>query len=327
VSVGEEAEVMVQNPDGPVGQPPGRPGTDDQGPHASNSNGVSVVICSRDRVELLRAALGAVAGVLRPDDELIVVDSASIDAGLGVAAAEAGAHVVRAAAPGLGRARNLGWRTASRPIVAFTDDDCAPAADWTAAVERTFADTSVGYVFGQVLAEGPGERLSTKASARAHRVDAGGDPTGLGHGANLSCRRSALEDISGFDDELGAGGRFPAAEDSDMAWRMSRAGWAGVFEPESVVWHRGWRDRNEALRVMFRYGVGAGAAAAKPAPVGSADRVRREVWDEGLRMAGRHLRSGYEFGVAAALFRAAGSAVGALRARRLSTDETGRFIS
>lgn len=285
-----------------------------------------MVICSRDRVELLRAALAAVSGVLRPQDELVVVDSASTDAGVAVAAAEAGAHVVRAVSPGLGRARNLGWRTASRPVIAFTDDDCAPAADWTVAVERAFADASVGYVFGQVLAEGPGERLSTKASALPQRVEAGHKPTGLGHGANLSCRRRALEDIAGFDDELGAGARFPAAEDSDMAWRMSRAGWSGAFDPEAVVWHRGWRDRGEALRVMFRYGVGAGAAAAKPAPLGGADRIRREVWDEGLRMAGRHLRNGYEFGAAAALFRGVGSAVGALRARRLSTDGSGRFV-
>ena len=285
-----------------------------------------MVICSRDRVELLRAALAAVSAVLRPQDELIVVDSASVDVAVGVAAAEAGAHLIRAAAPGLGRARNIGWRVASRPVIAFTDDDCAPAPDWTAAVERTFEDSSVGYLYGQVLAEGPGERLSTKTSAQALRVEAGGDPTGLGHGANLSCRRSALEDIGGFDDELGAGARFPAAEDSDMAWRMTRAGWVGVFDPAPVVWHRGWRGRTESLRVMYRYGVGAGAAAAKPMPTGSAKRVRREIWDEGLRMAGRHLRRGYEFGVAAATLRGAGAAVGAMKARRLKVDETGRFI-
>lgn len=324
--VGEEAEVVVQDPDGPVGQPPRRPGTDDQRPHASNSSGVSVVVCSRDRVELLRAALAAITAALRPEDEIIVVDSASVDVAVGVVAAEAGAHVVRAAAPGLGRARNVGWRIATRPVVAFTDDDCAPSPDWTAAVERVFEDPSVGYAYGQVLAEGPGERLSTKSSAIAQRIQAGGDPTGLGHGANLACRRRALDDIGGFDDELGAGARFPAAEDSDMAWRMSAAGWAGAFDPASAVWHRGWRDRKQALRVMYRYGVGAGAAAAKPVPAGSTGRVRREIWDEGLRMAGRHLRNGYEFGAAAATVRGLGAVVGAVSARRLPVDASGRFV-
>jgi len=317
----------VEEPDGPVSQPPGRPGTDDQGPHPSNSSGVTVVICSRDRVELLRGALLAVAGALRAQDELVVVDSASVDAGLGVVAAEAGAHVIRAAAPGLGRARNLGWRAANRPLVAFTDDDCAPAPDWAAAVEGAFAATDVGYVFGRVLAEGPGERLSTKASTAPRRIDAGADPRGLGHGANLACRRSAIESIGGFDDELGAGARFPAAEDSDATWRMSRAGWVGLFDPAPVVWHRGWRDRRDALRVMYRYGVGAGAAATKGAALGDPARLRHEVWDEGFAMAARHLRARYEFGAAAAALRGAGAVIGATRARRLHLDDTGRFVT
>jgi hypothetical protein len=53
--------------------------------------------------------------------------------------------------------------------------------------------------------------------------------------------------------------------------------------------------------------------------------VRREVWDEGLRMAGQHLRNGYQFGAAACVLRAVGAGVGAARARRLRLDDTGRY--
>ena len=325
--VGEPAEVVVEDPDRAVGQPPRSPGADDDGPHASNPNGVSVVVCSRDRAAFLREALVAVAAALRPQDELVVVDSASTDPDVGAVATAAGARTVRADRPGLGHARNLGWRAATRPIVAFTDDDCAPALDWTARVEAAFGDPTVGIAFGQVVGEGAGTALSTKVSAVARRVEPGGSVDGLGHGANLSVRRRALDAVGGFDDELGAGGRFPAAEDSDLAWRLVRTGWAAVFDPASVVTHRKWRGRGPALRVMYRYGVGAGAAAAKAARMGdSSHRVRHEIWDEGLRMAGRHVRSGYEFGAVACVARAAGAAVGAARGRRLAVDETGRFV-
>jgi len=294
----------------------------------SIGDGISVVVCSRDRADMLRAALATVRSAMRPQDELVVVDSASVDTAVSVIAAEAGARVVRADRPGLGRARNLGWRAATMPVVAFTDDDCAPAPDWTARVAAIFADASVGVAFGQVVGEGSGAALSTKVSDQPRRVDPGGSVDGLGHGANLAARRTALEAVGGFDDELGAGGRFPAAEDSDLAYRLVRAGWSAVFDPASVVTHRKWRGRAPALRVMYRYGVGAGAAAVKAGRLGDhSHRLRREIWDEGVRMAGRHLRNRYEFGVAACLARALGATVGATRARRLALDGTGRYVA
>jgi glycosyltransferase involved in cell wall biosynthesis len=294
----------------------------------SIDGGVSIVVCSRDRADMLRDALASVRAAMRPVDELVVVDSASVDTAVGVIAAESGARVVRADRPGLGRARNLGWRTATKDVVAFTDDDCAPASDWTACVAASFTDASVGIAFGQVVGEGGGAALSIKVSDRPRRVDPGGSVDGLGHGANLAARRSALEAVGGFDDALGAGGRFPAAEDSDLAYRLVRAGWSAVFDPASVVTHRKWRGRGPALRVMYRYGVGAGAAAVKAGRLGDGShRLRREIWDEGVRMAGRHLRNRYEFGVAACLARAAGATIGAARARRLQIDHTGRYVA
>ena len=170
---------------------------------------------------MLRRALVAIQAAVRPQDELVVVDSASVDASVAVVAAESGARVVRAERPGLGHARNLGWRTASRPIVAFTDDDCAPERDWTARVEDAFAASDVGFAFGRVVAgDGDGPALSTQASTQHRVVRPGEPPDGLGHGANMACRRLTLEAIGGFDDELGAGARFPAAEDSDAVRRM-----------------------------------------------------------------------------------------------------------
>jgi glycosyltransferase involved in cell wall biosynthesis len=38
--------------------------------------------------------------------------------------------VVEESKPGLGRARNRGWRAAPGELIAFTDDDCYPAEDY-----------------------------------------------------------------------------------------------------------------------------------------------------------------------------------------------------
>lgn len=280
------------------------------------------MICSRDRPEQLERALATVRTVLRAQDELIVVDSASADANVAVVAAEAGARVLRAAEPGLGLARNVGWRAAGRAVVAFTDDDCEPLPEWTAHVERAFAEPRLAFAFGRVVAGGDGESLSVTADDQPRTFSAADLTAVVGHGANMSCRVSALEEIGGFDAALGAGGLFPAAEDTDIARRLLRAGWTGAFVPDSVVTHHQWRDRRSALRVMYRYGVGAGAVAVKARRAGEGTgQLRRELWDEGLAMAAHHLRRRYEFGAAACVARVAGTLSGAVRAARLPTDD------
>jgi len=51
-------------------------------------------------------------------------------------------------------------------------------------------------------------------------------------GACFLARRSALEEIGGFDE-----GYFMFAEEMDLCWRASRAGWRVGFEPAALVMH------------------------------------------------------------------------------------------
>lgn len=53
-------------------------------------------------------------------------------------------------------------------------------------------------------------------------------------GAALLMRRSAVEQVGGFDERL-----FLYAEDLEWCWRARRAGWSVWFEPSAVVRHLG----------------------------------------------------------------------------------------
>ena len=68
--------------------------------------------------QMLARALPAIRSAMHPNDELIVVDSASTDTDVAVIAADIADSVVRTDLPGLGRARNAGWTRARRRIVA-----------------------------------------------------------------------------------------------------------------------------------------------------------------------------------------------------------------
>ena len=282
---------------------------------------VAVVVCSRDRATLLTEALPAIRLALRSDDELIVVDSASRDGAVADVAVAQGARLVRVDQPGLSRARNAGWRATTAPVVLFTDDDCRPGPQWRAAACAALsADSTVGAVWGAVVGEaGAGGSLDLlHRDAGPDEATLDGDLIAIGHGANMAFRRDVLEALHGFDESLGVGTPLGSAEDKDMWWRTLRHGWRVRLAPDMVVAHVRWRGDGEALRQMYRYGLGAGALAAKRRRVaGDRHLVRREVWAHGAVPAGRAARRRQPTLVAAATVRTAGFVAGVWRGRHL----------
>jgi N-acetylglucosaminyl-diphospho-decaprenol L-rhamnosyltransferase len=72
-------------------------------------------------------------------------------------------------------------------------------------------------------------------SRRYRPPDAGGDrraPADWVSGACFLARRSAMEELGGFDERY-----FMFAEDMDLCWRAHRAGWGVGVQPAAVVTH------------------------------------------------------------------------------------------
>ena len=284
---------------------------------------LSVIICTRNRPELLAAALGGLAG-RGPEVELIVVDSASDGPETERVARAADAIYVRCDRPGLSLARNRGVATATADLVAFTDDDCVPDPTWADAVRAGFADDRIGLVTGPIRADREA-RLATSINLHDEpmRLTAQSDPFEIGHGANMAFRRQALIDGGPFDEVMGPGAPFQAAEDIDLMRRVLGAGWEGIFDVRVSLSHTQWRTTREALRTYYRYGIGAGAFAAKLERVGGTGRsvvtVRSRLWDASGK-AIKAIRTGHQTAVLANLVISAGIVAGARRARRLPVE-------
>jgi GT2 family glycosyltransferase len=124
--------------------------------------------------------------------------------------------------------RNLGWRTARAPIVAFTDDDCEPQPNWLSAGLAGFADDVV-IVQGRTCPH-PDDDGNRGTFARTLDVGRLNEtyPT-----ANLFYRRDAVERVNGFDERFGAA----AGEDTDLAWRVLELGGRTVFADHALVFH------------------------------------------------------------------------------------------
>ena len=126
--------------------------------------------------------------------------------------------------------RNLGWRHARAPIVAFTEDDTVPSPSWLKHGLDAFTD-NVDVVSGRVETPRTGTLSDYRREARTL------DHTEFAT-ANCFCRKPVLEKLGGFDE------RFHAGWPDDFHFRLlkiraaiARAEHALVVQPvRPVAW-------------------------------------------------------------------------------------------
>ncbi len=274
---------------------------------------LAVVVPTRDRPSLLAGCLAALREAGVRADDIVVVDSASKDSAAIAPARDLGIEVLRCERPGASLARNVGWRAVDEPLVAFVDDDVRVSPSWAGAITAPFDTPGVVLVTGAVGADGPVRDRSIATTEDVvggrFRLDRFGH---VGASANLAVRRDVLASVGGFDELLGAGGRFRAAEDLDLFDRMLRHG-DGWHEVTAGAVHEQWRSRRDLLGLELSYGIGFGARLAKLARTdrARAGAIARYETRRFVKDVATDLRRSYEFGLLSRLAWACGLAAGA----------------
>jgi glycosyltransferase involved in cell wall biosynthesis len=197
---------------------------------------VSVVVPTYRRDALLQRCLDAILAQ-RFDParvEIVVVDdgrSAGTRALVESLAARRAVPSIRYVQPprgarGPAAARNAGWRAATAPIVAFTDDDTVPAQDWLAAGLHAVAPADIAAAWGRVKVPLPAQPSDWERNVA--RLDGAEFLT-----ANVFVRRALLAAVGGFDE------RFKRAwrEDSDLQFTLLERGGRIVHAADAVVLH------------------------------------------------------------------------------------------
>lgn len=196
---------------------------------------ITVVVPSYRRPELLSRLVAALEGqsLARDRFEVVIVDNGSGDSTAEVLAHLAGSTPLNLRPMsivdnhGPARARNVGWRHARAPIVAFIDDDCVPDAKWLEEVLEAMAgDPAVGVVQGTTLPPSG----ATYSDWTIYREVTG--PSPYFEACNVVYRKQALEAVGGFDEEIGYYG-----EDTALGWAVLGCGWGRAFSAGAVVYH------------------------------------------------------------------------------------------
>lgn len=237
---------------------------------------VSALVCTRNRGESI---VPTIESILQNDFsffEVIIIDQSTDDrteSALSKWLNHTYVKYISSDSIGKSRALNLGLTLAAGEFVLITDDDCIVPVNWISSIVDIFlSHPEVAIAFCNVTAA---PHDASKGFVPAYeRID---DYIASsireknkvrGIGAGLAVRKQAVQEIGGFDEQLGPGTEFGDCEDGDLAVRILLTGWS-IYETNRVsVIHYGFRTWEEGKRLTARNWTGIGAAYVKPLKIG-----------------------------------------------------------
>ena len=239
---------------------------------------ITVVVCTRNRVESLELCLSSLLNLEYPNVEIIIIDNAPADYSTKNFVKNFSSEIIYISEPiqGLSWARNRAIKESSGEIIAFTDDDVVVDKLWLNEITNVFLkepDTMAvtGLVvpyeletYSQQLFEiyggfGRGFERKTYQWAPFNKEKASkyfGGTGKCGTGANMAFRKKIFNEIGFFNPALGVGTPTNGGEDLEFFFRVIKAGFPLVYEPNAVVRHRHRKSYQELKNQLTNNGIG-----------------------------------------------------------------------
>lgn len=199
---------------------------------------ISVIVLTKDEASNLPECLDAVLAQMQGRDEVVVIDSASGDKTVEIAAGYAVRNPGRVrvhAFPenvSFGMARNQGLEMAKNDVIGFVSADAVPEPGWLAALREAVRNADV--VYGRQRHAPPSENAATVSRGlRYHHFETRKEvlPETYASNVNAAYRRFAFQTLR-FDEEAAG------AEDVAFAKQARLAGLRIAYAPNAVVRHK-----------------------------------------------------------------------------------------
>ena len=231
---------------------------------------VSVVIPTYQREDQLVNTISYVLSNTYPTFEVIVVDQTEqhtpmVAEALALFRQNTKFQHLQIPIANLPLARNVGLRRSKGDIIIYIDDDVELGEDFIEAHAKCYEDPRIGAVGGRII-NLHGQASDPTGNAKPGQILSDGTRTthfyktqrariDWGMGCNMSFRRTALEEINGFDERYSGAAKH---EDIDVFVRVRQAGYTAIFEPAASLIHLkavggGCRAQGEDLRRARSY--------------------------------------------------------------------------
>ena len=216
---------------------------------------VSVIIPVYNDAKRLRVCLGCLQAQGYSPFEAIVVDNGSDDLAAVAAVVEdcPVARLVCEAMPGSYAARNRGVEVAKGKVLAFTDADCVPLADWIeAGVAALRSRSNCGLAAGaiEIVMSNPQHPVELFESVMALSQQKFVTQNHYGATANVFTWAAVFEQVGRFNANLKSSG--------DVEWgqRVFAAGYAQTYAEQARVQHPARSSFSELARQASRHAGG-----------------------------------------------------------------------
>jgi glycosyltransferase involved in cell wall biosynthesis len=215
---------------------------------------ISAIICTHNRDTYLGAAIDSLlAQDFTANFDIVVVDNGSSDRTREVVeqrAADPRLKYIFEPILGLSVARNTGAKATSADIIAYLDDDAVASPQWLQVLYSAYENNpNIAIAGGKVTLIWPPDIeppkwISPGLAGNLGAYDLGDSivyieqPGSTPRGLNYSIRRSFLDDIGGFDPQLGRVGKnLLSNEELQMTEFAIERGWQVAYLPEALVAH------------------------------------------------------------------------------------------
>jgi len=257
---------------------------------------ISVIVPVLNRERDIARCIESLLKVDYPSYEVIVVDNGSTDSTQETVSKYPVRLLVQEGGGGYA-ARNRGVAVAEGDIVAFTDSDCVVDTKWLKNLVRNYAEQEIGGVCGEILSYKPDtvieqfsdiigvnrvdlvgkiDRRRSELQRNRHQFLSANFFT-----ANCSYKKSVLSRLGGFDTD------FPSAGDVEFGWRVLKANYKLIYDPEALVLHKHRSTLRGLIKLFFVYGKDQPLLLRKSSEGRSYIRIKTYLlksWEFGCRL-------------------------------------------
>lgn len=222
---------------------------------------VSIIVITYNEEKHIRPCLDSILSIDYPEGkyEIIIVDSGR-DKTAEIVKGYSKVKLIRSNEKNFALSRNIGVRGSQNEVIAFTDADCVVPPNWLKILVRSLDSERIGGVGGNAFPPEESSRLGRwiaclgLPAGGSIGLDANIKETERGVNSLSTCnviyRKSALEEVGGFDEALKWG-----EEDTEIAERIRKRGYFLKYEPASYVYHRTWEGFRDFIAWNLRRGL------------------------------------------------------------------------